>query len=142
MRAARGALRIINGDLAKIVGREPVGRPFPHVAMHVKKSPGVRLVGAYGRGLLRRTAGGAAKPGLVWLEFVAGIKRRRRAGPAGVFPFGFGRKPILPSRCPFLWELREEFAKETGVLPSQMFNRQVITSFVALRVNEFLASAF
>src|SRR5687767_2536848 len=80
----------------------PIAAPFEYVAVHVVESPGIRGIAANSCGTIeRRTLLGAVvrlplevrQPAT---ERVAKRGRRRRPGPAGVFPLRLGRQPELP----------------------------------------------
>ena len=99
----------------------PVIAPFPDIAQHVIQSPFVRLLHA------DRTGFHAIA---IPCDFVQ-IIFRFKTGAAGVFPLCFGRQEkFIPLR-----QLTAEFfiqfsAESSCLLPSNVFNRTVVTAFV------------
>ncbi len=107
---------------------------FPHIAVHVVKSEGIRLAEA---DEARALVSLRVSPGFIGVLFpvavVGGVVSERpqggSAGPTGILPLRLGRQSVLPALF-----CAEPFAERRAVVPTQLQHR-----FVVVRLEQRLA---
>ena len=120
-----GPRRAPRGETRITVARFAV---FPGVADHVVEAPGIRQLAGHRAGA--RAVGVAAVPEVAVVHRVAPIELRRRAGPAGVEPFGLGRqvhpRPLGVAAGIGVAEVHDgmvHLLRKTGTLPGEPIAR-------------------
>jgi len=143
-------------DISRRVVAVPVRAPFPQVAMHVIKSPGVRLfltdrmwrvpVGNQVVDVLFQFPLGLDEQivrvnrlGSCVVTIPSGLFETVLAvaqsvctcgsGAAGVFPFGLGGESVKMARRFLLGQLAEPFAELYGIIPGDVINGMVIADY-------------
>ena len=110
------------GLRTRCIGTISIRRPFPYIAVHVKKAPGVGTVRTYigsltDRRIIIGIAGGNAIPPRV---------PRGRACPAGILPLGFGGQCIRPSFRDIARLLSIQTGQEyLNIIPRYLLHRTV-----------------
>jgi len=109
-RASRTRLPCI-GRLCVVVLRVPIGTPFPDIAMHVIKPPGIRMLQSNRMQLAVRVV---VILGMLvqTVRFIAEVPMRLGVGATRILPLGLGWQPVRFSCQP-----AEPFAIGAGVMP-------------------------